>query len=125
MAIGERRASYQRLGDRSGVRKQALIVLSSPKRFRRSTDTRVAAEVRDVSVSGALITLSEPVDLVVGLVVDLVLDGQPGAVKVRRVVPSGTAVTCGVEFIDPQPAFLSIVHRWLGRETAVANARMR
>jgi hypothetical protein len=125
MAIGEQKASYQRLGDRSGVRKPAAIVFARPKRFRRSTETRVAAEVRDVSVSGALLVLPEPVDVVVGQVVDLVLDDQRGEVKIRRLAPTGTAVMCGVEFVDPHPAFLSIVHRWLGRDAAVANARMR
>jgi hypothetical protein len=125
MAMGDRRASNQRLGDRAGVREPAVIVLVRPKRFGRSTETRVAVEIRDVSVSGALIVVSEQIDAVVGQVVDLVLDGHQGSVRIRRLVPSGTSVMCGVEFLDPHPNFLAVVHRWLGRETAVADARMR
>lgn len=123
--MGDRKASNQRLGDRAGVREPAVIVLVRQKRFGRSAETRVAVEVRDVSVSGALISLSEQVDVMVGQVFELVLDGHHGAVRVRRLEPSGTSVMCGLEFLDPHPNFLAVVHRWLGRETAVADARMR
>jgi PilZ domain len=125
MAVDGRRAYYQRLGDRSLVREPAAIVLERRKRFGRHSETRVAVEVRDVSMSGALLVLSNDVNVTIGQVVDLVLDGHRGAVKVRRLAPTGTATMCGVEFLDPHPDFLPSVHRWLGREAAVENARMR
>ena len=125
MAMGDQKASNQRLGDRARVREPATIVMVRPKRFGRSTETRAAVEVRDVSVSGAYIALPEQVDVTVGQVVDLVLDGHSGSVRIRRLVPSGASVMCGLEFLDPHPNFLAVVHRWLGRETAVADARMR
>jgi hypothetical protein len=60
----------------------------------------------------------------IGQVFDLLIDGNRGAVRVRRTAPADAHLV-GVEFIDPHPAFLPTIYHWLGRSAALGKAGMR
>jgi hypothetical protein len=46
--------------------------------------------------------------------------GDTGTVRVVWMRPDGVdAAICGVQFLDPRPAFLPTLYRWLGRESAM------
>jgi hypothetical protein len=105
----------RRLGDRTPVRR-AAIVIKQRKRFGRVKELQIGAEVRDVSFTGALLVVRADAPLEVGQVCDLEITGRRGRMRVRRLTPVDGELTCGVEFADPRPAFLPTVYQWLGRE---------
>ena len=124
MAVYGRDVPYQRLGDRSRVTEPAAIALEQQRRFRRSVETLVPVVICDVSVSGALLSLPADMRPDIGQVLDLVIDGERGAVRVRRSTAAEGQLV-GVEFIDPHPAFLPTIYHWLGRDAALGKADMR
>ena len=102
---------------------QAAIALEQRKRFRGPTETLLPVTVCDISMSGAFLALPNDMQPDIGQVLDLVIDGQRGAVRVRRTAPADSHLV-GVEFIDPHPAFLQTIYQWLGRdEVGVAEMR--
>jgi hypothetical protein len=110
-----RTAPQKRLGERAQVRR-AAIVIEQHKRFGRVKEVRIGAEIRDVSVTGALLAVQAAAPLAVGQVCDLEISGQRGRMRVRRLTPAEAELMCGVEFVDPRPAFLPTIHQWLGRD---------
>ena len=108
-------APQKRLGDRAQVRR-AAIVIEQHKRFGRVKEVRIGAEIRDVSVTGALVAVQVPAPLLVGQVCDLEISGQRGRMRIRRLTPAESELMCGVEFVDPRPAFLPTIYQWLGRD---------
>jgi hypothetical protein len=111
----DRAAPQRRLGDRAQVRR-AAIVIEQRKRFGRVKEVQIGAEVRDVSVTGALLAVPPGAPLAVGQSCDLEITGQRGGVRVRRLNESDGDLLCGVEFLDPRPSFLPTIYQWLGRE---------
>jgi len=66
----------------------------------------------DVSVSGAALHMPVDTEIVLHDVFDLGIDGAWGTVRVvwgKRDVDD--VLICGVEFLDPHPAFLPTLHR--------------
>jgi hypothetical protein len=124
MAVYGRDVPYQRLGDRAQVAEPAAIALEQQRRFRGSIETLVPVVICDVSVSGALLSLPRDMRPDIGQVFDLVIDGDRGAVRVRRTTPAD-GLLVGVEFIDPHPAFLPTIYHWLGRDAALGKAAMQ
>ena len=84
----------------------------------------VPVVIHDVSVSGALLSLPGDVRPDIGQVFHLVIDGERGAVRVRRTTAAEGHLV-GVEFIDPHPAFLPTIYHWLGRDAALGKSGMR
>ena len=124
MSAFGRDGPYQRLGDRARVAEPAAIAFEQRKRFRGSTEILVPVAVCDVSMSGALLALPDDMRPDIGQVLDLVIGGHRGAVRVRRTAPADSHLV-GVEFIDPHPAFLQTIYEWLGRATELGSAEMR
>jgi hypothetical protein len=110
-----RTASEKRVGDRAQVRR-AAIVIQERKRFGRVKELQIEAEIRDVSVSGALLAVREDAPLAIGQGCDLEISGDRGRAWVRRLASENNELLCGVEFMDARPAFLPTVYQWLGRE---------
>ncbi|MBV9952069.1 MAG: hypothetical protein JO291_08970 [Acidimicrobiia bacterium] len=110
-----RTASEKRVGDRARVRR-AAIVIQQRKRFGRVKELQIEAEIRDVSVSGALLAVRSDAPLGIGQGCDLEISGDRGRAWVRRLASEGGELLCGVEFMDARPAFLPTVYQWLGRE---------
>jgi hypothetical protein len=115
---------HQRLGTRAHVDEAAAIALEQKRRFRAPSERLVQVTIRDVSVSGALLTVPADTDLEFRQVFDLMIDNHRGAVRVRRTTPAEGHLV-GVEFIDPYPAFLPTIHHWLGRSAALGTSQMR
>ena len=124
MSVYGRDVPYQRLGERARIAEPAAIALEQRKRFRGTTETLLPVTICDVSMSGALLALPDDMRPDIGQVLDLVIDGHRGAVRVRRTAPADSHLV-GVEFIDPHPAFLQTIYQWLGRATEVGTAEMR
>jgi hypothetical protein len=110
-----RTAPDKRLGDRAKVRR-AAIVIKHRKRFGRVKEELIGVEVRDVSVTGALLAVPAEVALQVGHHCELEITGARGETRIRRVEPAGETLLCGIEFVDPRPAFLPTIYQWLGRD---------
>jgi hypothetical protein len=121
MAVYGRDVPYQRLGDRARVTQPAAIALEQQRRFRGSVESVVPVTICDVSVSGALLSLRGDIRPDIGQVFDLMIDGERGAVRVRRTTAAEGHLV-GVEFIDPHPAFLPTIYHWLGRDAALGRA---
>ncbi len=115
-------APQRRLGDRTQVRR-AAIVIEQRKRFGRVKEVQIGAEVRDVSVTGCLLAVPTDAPLEVNQVCDLEITGERGRMRVRRLTPADGELLCGAEFVDPRPAFLPTIYQWLGRE--VDDSHMR
>jgi hypothetical protein len=105
----------KRLGERAQVRR-AAIVIKERKRFGRVKELEIDAEIRDVSVTGALVAVPADSPLGIGQGCDLEIAGERGRVWVRRLAVENRELLCGVEFMDARPAFLPTVYRWLGRD---------
>jgi hypothetical protein len=114
----------QRLGQRATVREPATLVVEEQRRFRGSVAREVPVTIRDVSVTGALVELPADVKPMTSQTVGLVIEGQAGRARVRR-TGSLAANVVGLEFVDPHPAFLPTIHRWLGRAAALGDSDMR
>jgi hypothetical protein len=91
-------------------------VIKHRKRFGRVKEELIGAEVRDVSVTGALLAVRADAPLEVGQVCDLEITGQRGRTRIRRLTSAQVELLCGVEFIDPRPPFLPTIFQWLGGE---------
>jgi hypothetical protein len=105
----------KRLGDRAKVRR-AAIVIKHRKRFGRVKEELVGVEVRDVSVTGALLAVPTDIQLQAGQECELEITGQRGRSRIRRLSPADGELLCGVEFADSRPAFLPTIYQWLGRD---------
>ena len=123
---------HHRLGDRRPVDELAhLAILVLQQKRKPPSELLVPVMVRDASVTGACLVL--PAESAVppsGQSLILVIEGERGNVMVRwaREVNDpalGPTVMCGVEFIDPHPAFLPSIYRWLDRQKVIGNAEMR
>jgi hypothetical protein len=115
MDEGARTAFEKRVGDRAQVRR-AAIVIQERKRFGRVKELLIDAEIRDVSVSGALLAVEEGAPLAIGQGCDLEIAGDRGRAWVRRLASEAGELLCGIEFMDARPAFLPTIYQWLGRE---------
>jgi hypothetical protein len=115
MDEGAKTAFDKRVGDRAQVRR-AAIVIKERRRFGRVKELQIDAEIRDVSVSGALVAVREDAPLAIGQGCDLEIAGDRGRAWVRRLAQEDGDLLCGVEFMDSRPAFLPTVYQWLGRE---------
>lgn len=79
----------------------------------------------EISVSGASLEVGPGVGLAPRQTIELELEGRLGVCRVVWVRPiSEGEVRCGVQFLDPNPAFLPTLYRWLGRDS-MADQRMR
>ncbi|MBV9952488.1 MAG: hypothetical protein JO291_11090 [Acidimicrobiia bacterium] len=124
MAPAGRGLNEQRLGQRAVVHEPATLIVEEQRRFRGSVAREVPVTIRDVSVTGALVALPEDVRPMTGQTVVLVIDGHAGRTRVRRSDGAASNIV-GLEFVDPHPAFLPIIHRWLGRSAALGDHDMR
>jgi hypothetical protein len=120
---GTRTAFEKRVGDRAQVRRAALVI-QERKRFGRVKELQIDAEIRDVSVSGALVAVQEGAPLSIGQGCDLEIAGERGRAWVRRLAAEDGELLCGVEFMDARPAFLPTIYQWLGRED-IDDTKMR
>jgi hypothetical protein len=114
----------RRLGERTEVHR-AAIVIEHRKRFGRVKEELITAEIRDLSVTGALLALPSATPLVVGQVCDLEISRERGRMRVRRIESDETELLCGIEFIDTRPAFLPTIYQWLGRDDLVPEQERR
>ncbi len=121
-----------RLGDRRPVDKAAhLAILVLRQKRKPAAEMLLPVMVRDASVTGACLVLpSESPVPPSGQSLILVIEAERGNVIARwaREVNDpalGPTVMCGVEFIDPHPAFLPSIYRWLDRQKVIGSAEMR
>jgi hypothetical protein len=112
MAEPRSETSQRRLGERAQVRR-AAIVIETHKRLGRTKERLVDAEVRDVSITGALLVVPADTPLQAFQVCELEIVRDRGRIRIRRLEPDGADLLAGVEFIDPRPAFLPTIHQWL------------
>jgi hypothetical protein len=124
MAPPGRGLNDKRLGQRALVHEIATLIVEEQRRFRGSVAREVLVTIRDVSVTGALVELPDDVNPTTGQTVVLVIEGSPGRARVRRTELAAPNVV-GLEFVDPHPAFLPTIHRWLGRSAALGDIDMR
>jgi hypothetical protein len=112
MADPRSQTSQRRLGERTQVRR-AAIVIGTQKRLGRTKERLIDAEVRDVSITGALLAVPLDTPLQVAQVCELEIVRERGRIRIRRLEAVAGVLLCGVEFIDPRPPFLPTIHQWL------------
>jgi predicted protein tyrosine phosphatase len=112
MSEARSETSQRRLGERTQVRRAALVI-EAHKRLGRTKERLIDAEVRDVSITGALLAVPADTPLRVAQVCELEIVRERGRIRVRRLEQGEGELLCGVEFIDPRPAFLPTIHQWL------------
>ena len=109
-----------RLGDRKPVNQPGELVVKRAGRLGRVKEIRVPVQIIDVSVSGASLRVPADAELTPKQLALFVVDDATGNVRVVWLRPDGDAQACGVQFLDPRPAFLPTLYRWLGRESNIA-----
>ncbi len=108
----------RRLGTRRSVGAvSARWRVSVPGRRGRVKSVVHEVAVQNVSVTGAGLLVPAEAARRPGTVVHMELAGDWGRVQIASIRPSEDPafVLCGVEFVDPNPAFLPEVDRLLGR----------
>jgi hypothetical protein len=124
MAPPGRGLNDKRLGQRALVHEIGTLIVEEQRRFRGVVAREVLVTIRDVSVTGALIELPDDVQPMTGQTVVLVIEGSAGRARVRRTDLLAPNVV-GLEFVDPHPAYLPTIHRWLGRSAALGDTDVR
>lgn len=115
-----------RLGQRRPVARAAELRYPARGRFGRAREITVPVTLLDVSVSGAALALSSEPMIIPGFRCELGVEGAWGRVRVMWIRGEGdNDRRCGVEFVDPRPAFLPTLYEWLEREAAVQDTPMR
>jgi hypothetical protein len=112
---------FPRLGDRKAVDQVGELTVKRQGRLGRVKEVVIAVSIIDVSISGASIRVPPDSELVPKQLALLGVDGATGNVRIVWIRSDGAGnEICGVQFLDPRPAFLPTLYRWLGRESNVA-----
>jgi hypothetical protein len=107
-----------RLGDRKAVDQSGRLIVRRQGRLGRVKETTIPVHILDVSISGASLRADKDAELVPKQLALLDVEGDSGNVRVIWMRPEDEAhLLCGVQFLDPRPAFLPTLYRWLGRES--------
>jgi hypothetical protein len=107
-----------RLGDRKAVDQAAELVIRRQGRFGKVKEIVIPVQILDVSISGASLRAPGGSELSAKQLAILSVGGATGNVRLIWMRPEGTGNDiCGVQFLDPRPAFLPTLYRWLGRES--------
>jgi hypothetical protein len=127
-SLGNRtRSGSRRIGERV-LGWNAVVVWRADKRaktlVRRSTGA-VAAQLLDVSISGAQLEVDLGAELPVGAVVGVTIDGLRAVVEVKRVEPGVTGrLRCyGIEWRELEPDLQYMLHQYLARSEPVPDQR--
>lgn len=90
---------------------EVCLFIETKGRFGRSRMENVAAAVRDLSVTGALITAKGEVDLVVGQLLRFSMQGEEGRASIRHISPTVDGVTLiGVSFSSLSPTLEQAIY---------------
>ncbi|MBV9952862.1 MAG: hypothetical protein JO291_12970 [Acidimicrobiia bacterium] len=109
-----------RLGDRKAVDQSGQLVVKRQGRFGRVKEIVIPVHILDVSISGASLRAGREEEITPKQLALLDVGGDTGNVRVIWMRPEDEShVALGVQFLDPRPAFLPTLYRWLGRETAL------
>jgi PilZ domain len=107
-----------RLGDRTSVDQVGVLTVKRQGRLGRVKEVSVPVQILDVSMSGASVRAPADAELVPRQLAVFTVGDASGAVRIVWIRPDDTQNRmCGVQFLDPRPAFLPTLYRWLGRET--------
>jgi hypothetical protein len=110
-----------RLGDRKSVDQVGELVVKRQGRLGRVKEHSIPIQIMDVSISGASLRVPPDAELSPKQLALLSVGGQSGTVRIVWMRPDGSGNgLCGVQFLDPRPAFLPTLYRWMGRESEVA-----
>jgi hypothetical protein len=106
-----------RLGDRTPVDQVGELVVKRQGRLGRVKEVSVPVQILDVSISGASMLVPGDADLAPKQLALFAVDGSVGNVRIVWLRPDNAQnLLCGVQFLDPRPAFLPTLYRWLGHE---------
>jgi hypothetical protein len=109
-----------RLGDRKAVDQSGRLIVKRQGRFGRVKELVIPVQILDVSISGASLRATREEEILPKQLALLDVDGASGNVRVIWIRPEDDEhIAFGVQFLDPRPAFLPTLYRWLGRETAL------
>ncbi len=107
-----------RLGDRKPVDQSGELIVRRQGRLGRVKEITIPVHILDVSISGASLQVPPESGVTPRQLALLSVSGTTGNVRVIWVRPDGTGgEMCGVQFLDPRPAFLPTLYRWLERES--------
>jgi hypothetical protein len=120
MSMGYPGGRVPRLGDRRSVDQSGQLIVKHQGRFGRVKEIAIRVQILDVSISGASLRATREEELAPKQLALLDVGGATGNVRVIWLRPEDEDhVAFGVQFLDPRPAFLPTLYRWLGRETAL------
>jgi PilZ domain len=109
-----------RLGDRKPVDQEGELLVKRQGRLGRVKEISIPVQILDVSISGASVRAAADAELVPKQLAVFSVDGAAGNVRLVWIRPDEDGHRmCGLQFLDPRPAFLPTLYRWLGRESEV------
>ena len=109
-----------RLGDRKPVDQTGELVVRQQGRFGRVKEITIPVRITEVSISGASVRAAGDAELSPKQLARFSVGGQAGNIRIVWLRPAdGDELVAGIQFLDPRPAFLPTLYRWLGRETGV------
>jgi hypothetical protein len=109
-----------RLGDRKAVDQVGELTVKRQGRLGRVKEITIPVHILDVSISGASLRVPADSQLLPKQLALLGVGDETGNVRVIWIRPDAEGHDlCGVQFLDPRPAFLPTLYRWLGRESSV------
>ena len=108
-------------GDRKPVDQVGELCVKQQGRFGRVKESTIPVRIIDVSISGASVRAAADAELSPKQLAVFSVGGDAGqrAHRLDAARRGRRAASAASQFLDPRPAFLPTLYRWLGRESEV------